>query len=354
MHCRALVLALAWLGVAHGCGMGSFTCEDALDCKHGAVLGTCEPDGGCSFTDEACASGRRYGEHSPGDRAGRCVEVVAGSDSGGDSSPGSSSGPGSTSSATTSDPIGSSSEADASTTAGAASSSETGPASTDTGPSESTGATPPSVFFDAFDRADADALGNGWVENNEGSFQIVDEQVVLGTSNGNDFRTNACHRPPEESLLDVEVSAEIVFYAEEYAGFPQLHLRIQPESFGPDNPLDAYVVYLDSTSRDIPPYLSVVRIIDASFGDETQAPLVPFPGNQYRYRLRARVSGIDPVLVEGYFEIELDDGWEVLNEASLLDTAEQRIATAGMVGFSGHAELEQFALDEFGYTELAP
>jgi hypothetical protein len=354
MRCRALVLALAWLGVAHGCGIGSFVCQDALDCKDGATAGTCEPDGGCSFPDEACASGRRYGEHARSDLAGRCVEVVAGSDSGGDASTNGMPGPGSTSSATTGDAQGSWSDGEGSTTGAVASSSETGSASTDTGPSDSTGAPPLATFFDAFDRADADALGNGWVENNAGSFQIVQEQVVLGTSNGNDFRTNACHRPPEEALQDVEVSAEIVFYAAQYAGFPQLHLRIQPESFGPENPLDAYVIYLDSTSPDIPPYLSVVRILDGGFGDETQVELVPFPGNEYRYRLRARVSGLDPVLVDGYFEIEQDGDWQVLNEANLLDTAEQRIATAGMVGFSGHAELEQFALDDFGYTELAP
>lgn len=353
MGCRVLVLALALLGGAHGCGIGSFTCEDALDCKDGAVLGTCEPGGGCSFPDDDCASGRRYGEHAPADRAGRCVEVVAGSESGGDASTGGSSGPGSTSSVTT-DPIGTSSEADASTTAGMASS-ETGSASSsDTGPSESTGAPPLATFFDAFDRADADALGNGWIENNEGSFQIVQEQVVLGTSNGNDFRTNICHRPPEEALQDVEVTAEIVFYAEQYAGFPQLHLRIQPESFGPENPLDAYVIYLDSTSPKIPPYLSVVRIRAGGFGDETQVELVPFPGNQYRYRLRARVSGVDPVVVDGFFEIEQDGGWQVLNEANLLDADDLRITDAGMLGFSGHVELQQFALDDFGYTELAP
>ena len=36
-------------------------------------MGTCEPAGYCSFADEACESGRRYGEHAPGDLAGTCV-----------------------------------------------------------------------------------------------------------------------------------------------------------------------------------------------------------------------------------------------------------------------------------------
>jgi hypothetical protein len=64
-------------GLATGCIRDrEFRCEVATDCAHVRPGATCEPDGHCSFTDEACPSGRRYGELS-GDRAGACVALPA-------------------------------------------------------------------------------------------------------------------------------------------------------------------------------------------------------------------------------------------------------------------------------------
>lgn len=76
----ALVLA----GVLATCGLlggivgclskPRFECAGAGECLNGAVQGTCEADGYCSFPDSSCPSGQRYGELS-GPQAGECVAV---------------------------------------------------------------------------------------------------------------------------------------------------------------------------------------------------------------------------------------------------------------------------------------
>lgn len=62
-----LALVGAW---QFGCGTSEFRCSDSGDC----TVGTCEDTGYCSFPDEECMSGRRYGEHA-GLLAEACVPL---------------------------------------------------------------------------------------------------------------------------------------------------------------------------------------------------------------------------------------------------------------------------------------
>lgn len=62
-----------------GCRVGAFVCEHDEQCVGPEGIGFCEADGACSFPDDSCASGRRYGDHAPAGRGGRCVEPVDGS-----------------------------------------------------------------------------------------------------------------------------------------------------------------------------------------------------------------------------------------------------------------------------------
>ena len=55
---------------ASGCPAASQTCETSEDCGEG---GQCESTGFCSFVDESCPSGRRYGASGPDDRGGECA-----------------------------------------------------------------------------------------------------------------------------------------------------------------------------------------------------------------------------------------------------------------------------------------
>lgn len=68
----AVVLAIATISGALGCGPAAFACQDDQECL-GDGQGFCEADGACSFPDPSCPSGRRYGDLGPADVAGECV-----------------------------------------------------------------------------------------------------------------------------------------------------------------------------------------------------------------------------------------------------------------------------------------
>lgn len=71
-------LAAACLALAAGaCGkLDTFACAQSSECVHDGLAGTCEPGGLCSFPDESCPSGKKYGEFA-GDQSGLCVEPGA-------------------------------------------------------------------------------------------------------------------------------------------------------------------------------------------------------------------------------------------------------------------------------------
>lgn len=93
------------------------------------VEGFCEPNGYCSFPDEECASGRRYGQMAPAEFAGVCVGESMGS----------------TTAAQNSTLTGSTSAASTSTSTGSSSTAAHGSSTTTSGPetSSSTGAVQP-------------------------------------------------------------------------------------------------------------------------------------------------------------------------------------------------------------------
>ncbi len=68
-------VVLLGLAVAGCVDRGPFVCEIDADCVSASAAGVCEPEGLCSFPDESCDSGKRFGELS-GDEAGQCVDFV--------------------------------------------------------------------------------------------------------------------------------------------------------------------------------------------------------------------------------------------------------------------------------------
>ncbi len=68
----AAALALGIVTHASACGEAAYTCEMSSQCVDGPIVGECQPDGFCSFPDDRCASGQRYGRSS-GTAAGQCV-----------------------------------------------------------------------------------------------------------------------------------------------------------------------------------------------------------------------------------------------------------------------------------------
>jgi hypothetical protein len=96
------VLALAAASAACGGGPSAFACKSSDECRLDSVVGTCQPDGWCSFPDEACSSGERYGTHAGDGNAGVCVVA----DDGGTGTPPGSTMPGSTMDGSASDGLG--------------------------------------------------------------------------------------------------------------------------------------------------------------------------------------------------------------------------------------------------------
>lgn len=59
------------------CTSGGFQCERDGDCATDSTVGTCQPDGWCSFSDLHCPSMQRYGEHAGDGLARECVPVAS-------------------------------------------------------------------------------------------------------------------------------------------------------------------------------------------------------------------------------------------------------------------------------------
>jgi hypothetical protein len=322
------------------------------------VAGTCEPTGGCSFPDDSCGSGRRYGAHAPDGLAGTCASAEVATVTTEDVSDSLSA---SASVTVTLTSLGSSDSGSADSTtmavsASAGSETSTGLVSTsgstsdEGGTSESTGGSV-AEFFDPFDRPNGPDLGNGWIEKTPGAFRILDEQVEFDTVNGEDFRDNLFYRPLAESLLDVEASVVVDFVADDPFGFPQLHTRVQADDVATLGSLTSYVVFVDSDDP-LDPRLTVNRIAGGAFGPGDSVSIAPPPVAVETYRLRSRVTGTDPVTVEGFFEVLVSDAWEVRTEVMLVDVAEDRIVVAGTMGGGGHVALQHFVLDDFSYTPI--
>lgn len=129
MRPRPALLLTALL--ASGCGAATFACDGDASCGEG---GRCEANGYCSFVDDGCASGRRFGEHAPASIAGACVEQDAGTEGPGSTTTSSGDGVGSSSAA------GSSGDAETSTiTATAEATSSSADATTASGSDGDTG-----------------------------------------------------------------------------------------------------------------------------------------------------------------------------------------------------------------------
>ena len=66
---------LAVLALLVGCrSADTFECGEDRQCESAGITGTCETNGYCSFLDDTCPSGRRYGDLAGSGLAGVCVQ----------------------------------------------------------------------------------------------------------------------------------------------------------------------------------------------------------------------------------------------------------------------------------------
>lgn len=60
------------LGLGPSCGPATFACTTDAQCLAAGADGMCQGSGFCSFPDDDCASGQRYGDHA-GELANKCA-----------------------------------------------------------------------------------------------------------------------------------------------------------------------------------------------------------------------------------------------------------------------------------------
>src|SRR5688572_7049257 len=198
---------------------------------------------------------------------------------------------------------------------------------------------------DSFDRADATALGNGWVEKNDGAFTLTGNRAVKQTV-GTGYRDNLVYRPAGENVLDVEAAVEITFTGA--PGYAQLAVRVQTNTVANADTLDGYVLYINNSNTQ--------AILGRNNGTAFVTTLATMNLDQAlntadRYRLRLAARGTNPVQLDAFVE-QLNGGiWETIGNASASDAAANRFATAGSVGVSGYTE-NTYSFDNFTRVDL--
>jgi len=301
------------------CGAGpTFTCLSSDDC---GANGVCEANGGCSFPDPSCDSGRRFARYTAS--ANACVPEQ-GSTSGGESTDTlefqttTSSGEGGTSTG----------EHTSSTTVDIVPSSTSGP------DESSSGNVSPFDFYDDFERPDSSEVGNGWVEKTPGAFALIDGGIQRVGSMLS-YPNNLVYRP-DGAWLDAEAIVELVWFdvSTDY-GSPQCVLRTQPEDIDVPNSVTGYLLFVDGTSGD----LTITRQIDGAFTQQHSAPLTADPELGAPHRLRLHVAGVDPVTLDGYLELLVDGAWVPHTEVHGTDDTPERIITPGTFAVGGHQQL---------------
>ncbi len=293
--------------------------------------GACEPDGGCSFPDAQCESGRRFAEFTPAGDVCVPVEDLGSTSSTTSTEPasatlepdGSSSGTTAVASTTTS----------SSTGVATSGSSSTGDADAGSSEESSSGGPAKHDFFDDFERPDSDDVGNGWIEKSPESFALIDGGIRrVDTTSG--YPDNLVYRPQDE-WLDAEVTLELTWLnIEGDLGSPQCGLRIQAKDIDTPGSVTGYLLFIHGTTGN----LTITRQIAGSFSADYVQPMTAPVEEGPLYRLRFDVSGSDPVVLDGYLEQFVDDAWGPHSEVHAMDDGAERIAGPGTLMVGGHIE----------------
>lgn len=200
---------------------------------------------------------------------------------------------------------------------------------------------PGTDYFDDFARPDAETLGVGWIEKRADAFSLATETAVKNAvSTG--YRDNIVYRPAEEDLLDVEASVELDLL-DTNIGYPQLWVRVQSDTVANNNTVAGYILYVNNSSTQA----VLGRQLGSAFVQSLATLNFSMPLNTTdQFRLRLRAVGTNPVSLDAYVERLGASGWEIIGQASAIDSSGGRIDTAGSVGFGGYVE-NTYQFDNF-------
>lgn len=202
---------------------------------------------------------------------------------------------------------------------------------------------------ESFDRADNATVGNNWVEKTPAAFSIQGNGL-LKAATGSGYTDNIVYRPASENVLDVESSVEMRLTAAN-PGYPQLLVRVQTDTVTAGGWLDGYMLYMDGSNAGAVLGRQRGGAFVTTLAD---IPLNPALNTTDTYRLRLRATGTTPVVVSAWVERRTGTNpttWAIIGQASVNDSAGDRIASAGSVGVSGYIE-NAYRFDNFVRTNV--
>jgi hypothetical protein len=228
-------------------------------------------------------------------------------------------------------------------------------------------------FFDDFNRANNATIGNGWTEKYPNAFSITNNEVthIDTTSVDIDYHDAIVYRPASEDRSDVEVSIEFRVLQSTLT-FPQVHARIQRDTITQADTLNDYLFFVDGFEP-LPGRAIIARQQAVPGQYECYMLGIPFPSAldpSARYRLRFRVTGASPVVLQGYVERFNGSGWDVFASGTVAHSATGQVpardpelycdpgfmpgplTTAGAVGFAKWRTNNE-VLDNFSWTDLS-
>jgi hypothetical protein len=188
---------------------------------------------------------------------------------------------------------------------------------------------PVSGLIDDFNRGNASALGNGWIEKTAGVFDLLNNAAELVVGNV-DYRDALVYRAPGEELVDVTIGATLYF--ESSVGSAFIAARVQNAGAA-----QSFFGYYVVVSND----LQMIQVIRQSGGT---AVLVGSSNladplalkTTYRLVLSVKNNGSIPELKA---ELRQLSNGGLLGSAAAADSTPNRITTAGSVGFGAQNTL---------------
>ncbi|MDJ0711368.1 MAG: IPT/TIG domain-containing protein [Woeseiaceae bacterium] len=222
-----------------------------------------------------------------------------------------------------------------------------------------------SYFLDNFNTGDSPNIGNNWTEKNPEAFEIRNN-AVTGVATDEVYRDNIVYRPASEDRRDVELSFE--FVRQPGFNFAQLHARATRATIGVEDLLESYILYVEDY---LTPNSGLAFAIgpDLVTTGECIIDLFPFsaplqPGE--RYRLRFRVTGANPVRLDGFLDWFDGTTWQSLMAQTVIHDDNSQpdpfycgpgfmpppLQSAGAIGFSKWADAPE-EYDNFYWMDIS-
>lgn len=186
------------------------------------------------------------------------------------------------------------------------------------------------TFFDDFDRADSQAIGNGWIEKQPTIFSISENEVVAADDLFHPYYEQVVYQ--DESVSDIELRVEFRIDSPDPLNEPHLVARAQPEGLEPSAFNRCYILV---------PQLGQDRLCLMRFdpGGAFTQQCTDWPDSDFvigdRYRLVMTIEGPGPVEMTGRLEHAAGDAWEEVVAVEWVDNNAMQIDGPGAWGFSG-------------------